>query len=36
VVLEPVTKYVTTTPGYGRHRATYPDAEIPLNCGNQT
>jgi len=27
---------VTTAPGNGRHSATYPDIEIPLNCGYQT
>src|SRR5207302_1026568 len=27
---------ITTAPGNGRHSATYPDTEIPLNCGNPT
>jgi hypothetical protein len=36
VALEPVTKEVTTAPGKGRRSTTYPDTEIPLNCGNQT
>jgi hypothetical protein len=36
VALEPVTKQVTTAPGKGRRSTTYPDTEIPLNCGNQT
>ena len=32
----PVTNQVTTASGDGRRSATYPDTEIPLNCGNQT
>ena len=35
VALEPVTKQVTTTP-VRQTSATYPDNNIPLNCGNPT
>src|ERR1700761_8145748 len=31
-----VTNQVTTTPGDGRHSATYSDAVIPPTCGNPT
>jgi hypothetical protein len=33
--LTPVTNQVTTAPGNGRLRATYPDTNIPLNRANQ-
>jgi hypothetical protein len=32
----PVTIQVTTPPDNGRHSATYPDADFPLNCDNPT
>jgi hypothetical protein len=35
-VLEPVTKEVTTAPGDDRRSATYPDADVFVNCGYQT